>query len=278
MKPAQQILLFLFFLPSFRAFCQNHGDCQTALEVCNLEPIEVAGTTGTGVVDDSLVNTCLFSELASTWFRWKIAAPGKLTFTLTPEVAADLDFAVFKMDSMGNCAAKIVVRCMAAGETVGDPTGSQPCLGPTGLKETESDVEELPGCGNGNNNFLAALDGLLGDEYLLVVNNFSENVEGFKLEWGGTAVIDCNLLSAFSVLPQALGLQPNPAHGFLDLYLPGRTGTSTCRVVDGVGATLYSGSFYGPSERLSLDGWPAGIYYLMVEQDGKLLTRRFFKD
>ncbi len=104
-----------------QAFCQGHSDCQTAQKVCDKSEIEVVSAVGEGDFED-LSSTCLMQEFATTWFSWKIQQPGTLTFTLTASNGMDdLDFAIFKLNAPGDCDNKTLVRCMAAGESVGEP-------------------------------------------------------------------------------------------------------------------------------------------------------------
>src|SRR5690606_21240626 len=115
--------------------------------------------------------------------------PGTLSFTLTPNKPSDdLDFAVFELPGgPDDCNNKVMLRCMASGENVGEPfENSEPCTGPTGLSLTSTDLEEFPGCQPGNDNFVAALNMEAGKTYALIVNNFSNSGSGFSITWGGT--------------------------------------------------------------------------------------------
>ncbi len=278
MKSTRKLATILLLLPCFAAFSQTHYDCQTAQEVyCESTFIEVAFTGEIGQTDD-LSSTCLSQEFATTWFHWKIAQAGTLTFVLTPNNGTDdLDFAIFKLNAAGDCGNKTLVRCMAAGENVGQPL-PQPCLGPTGLSLTETDAEELPGCSNGNNGFLAALQCSPNEEYVMVVNNFTQSGGGYKLEFDGNEVFSCNPTATADVAAHNLLLSPNPVHDFLNLELPKPTVASSFHVVNGMGQRIHSGSIIVDKMRLETSSLAPGFYYLIVEQDGKApIVQKFVK-
>ncbi len=276
MKSTKNTFLFLSLLSTFQAFGQ-HNDCQTALQVCDKTTLEFAMTSGQGNMDD-LSNTCLNMEFAPAWLSWEVQEAGKLTFVLTPSLATDdLDFAIFKYNTYGDCNDKTLVRCMAAGENVGDPMGSQPCLGPTGLSEAEADITELPGCNNGNNNFLSALDCLPGEAYVMVVNNFSNSGQGFTLEWGGDAVIFCDPTATSNTVAQEIIVWPNPALDFVEIRLPSHTGNCNFKIVDVMQRTVDNGVLKGTELRVNAADWCAGVYYLLMEINGCIFSQRLIK-
>ncbi|WP_101449843.1 T9SS type B sorting domain-containing protein [Aquimarina sp. MAR_2010_214] len=59
----------------------------------------------------------------------------------------------------------------------------------TGLNSTETDLSEGPG--NLGNGFVRAIDALAGEEYFILIDNFSQN-GGFDLTFTGTAVLPDN--------------------------------------------------------------------------------------
>jgi hypothetical protein len=270
---ATSLLLFA----AFTTFSQNHTDCATSIFRCEKTGFTITYSGGIGM-SDGIEGTCLNEEFASTWFRWKIAQPGDLIFLLTPTNGSDdLDFAVFKLNSTGDCDSKTLVRCMAAGETVGDPTGSLPCLGSTGLAFGETDVTENPGCSNGNNNFLAPLNCLAGEEYVLLVNNFSQSNGGFTLTLGGDAGLSCDSTSTAAkeaATPDLLQLYPNPADELLQMVLPGNQGLVHYRVTDSVGRLVEAGEFTGEYHQIMLTGWRSGVYALTLKQGDAMRVRR----
>lgn len=165
------------------------GDCPTSVVVCDKSPFNVQAVAGPGTnpteLDDATCFLGFNGELNSTWFVWTAQTSGSLEFTLTPNNAADdLDFVLYRLpNGPGNCSGKIIERCMAAG----DFSPTSPCMGPTGLNDTATDISQPPGCALGDDNFLQALQMVAGTTYGLVINNFTSSGNGFQVEWGGTS-------------------------------------------------------------------------------------------
>lgn len=167
------------------------GDCPTAIPLCDKSPFNVQAVVGPGAdpfeLDDAPCFGGTFSESNSTWYTFTAANNGTLEFRLTPNNAADdLDFIVYRLpNGMGNCNGKIIERCMTAGDT--DP--ASPCMGPTGLNASSTDIDHGSGClGENEDNFLRFMDVQAGNTYALVVNNFTSSGNGFQVDWGGTVV------------------------------------------------------------------------------------------
>lgn len=169
------------------------SDCSKATILCNKDPFFIKFLSGVGSDRNEVLGTCIQEESASVWYKWRIKTSGKLTFTLTPNNGSDdLDFAVFILPGgPDDCANKKIVRCVAAGETVGASVAfNAPCFGPTGISERANDITEQPGCNNGNDNFVSAIDAKEGEVYALVVNNFSQSGNGFSIKFGGTSTFE----------------------------------------------------------------------------------------
>ena len=164
------------------------GDCPTAVILCDKSPFTVQALNGAGndptELDDAPCLNGFGAETNSTWYVFTAANNGTLEFILTPNNATDdLDFVLYRLpNGLGDCAGKSVVRCMASG----DVFFPSPCMGPTGLNSSSTDISEPAGCGPGQDNFLAALHMVAGTTYALAVNNFTSSGNGFQIAWGGT--------------------------------------------------------------------------------------------
>ena len=182
---------FQLCVANFFAPVEPGSDCNIGSILCDKSPFVVQQVTGAGADPDEAAGTCLgglgsTSESNSTWFTWTCSQSGTLTFTLTPTFPSDdLDFVVFELpNGIQNCNGKIDLRCMASGSF----NFPSPCMGPTGLNDTATDVVENSGCNEPTpqDNFLQALDMVEGRTYALMVNNFTSTGNGFEVEFGGT--------------------------------------------------------------------------------------------
>lgn len=184
---------------TFQICAQNYNapalpgsDCSSASILCDKSSFTVQSVIGTGLNPDEAANSCLGglggnSESNSTWFKWTCDQSGSLTFALSPNnISDDLDFVLYELpNGINNCTGKIVLRCMAAGESVANyPT---PCHGPTGLRITSNDINEQPGCSLGQDNWLSPANLVSGRSYALMINNFTSTGNGFQMDFGGTA-------------------------------------------------------------------------------------------
>lgn len=181
---------FQLCLDNYNQPVQPGSDCIISSILCDKSTFVVQQVTGAGNDPDEAGNSsCLGgfqgnSESNSTWFTWIARTSGALTFTLTPLNASDdLDFILYELpNGVTDCSRKRELRCMASG----DFSFPSPCMGPTGLREGESDSSEPAGCNDpSQNNFLAPVDMVQGRGYALLVNNFSSTGNGFRIEFDG---------------------------------------------------------------------------------------------
>ena len=169
------------------------SDCKSAVVLCDKSPFIVENLTSVGDDRDEVDGSCIQEEFASVWYKWTCKDPGSLTFTLSPtNESDDLDFALYRLPGgIDDCRNKEIIRCMASGETIGQsPSYNAPCTGPTGLNLSSVDVIEYPGCDDGSDNFVAAVDMEAGESFVLIVNNYSQSGSGFEMEFGGTGTFE----------------------------------------------------------------------------------------
>ncbi len=192
---------FKLCINDFIAPPSPEADCISSVVLCDKTPFVVENLSTSGNDPNELsdfADQCLSSEFRSSWYTWTCKDAGSLTFTLTPNdyipgiESDDLDFAVFELPGgLDDCDNKVMIRCMASGANgFGGVTAPfeewQICNGPTGLMIGDGDLREEPGCQDGNNNFVEALQMEEGKSYALVVMNFSRGALGFDIEFGGT--------------------------------------------------------------------------------------------
>ena len=180
---------FKLCVNNFNAIPDPNSDCPTGVVLCDKSAFTVESLVGEGNLTNEVdPGSCLQSEFSSAWYKWTCKDAGTLTFTLTPNNPTDdLDFAVYELPNIETCSGKILLRCEAAGENVGQPFSNwEDCTGPTGLNTSSTDIVELPGCAADADNFVAALNMEAGKSYALLINNFTESGNGFSITWGGT--------------------------------------------------------------------------------------------
>lgn len=160
----------------------GQSDCVDFLVVCGNADLSL-NSNGTGTDDFSSPNNqapdCGFRETQSLWLKVPIAQDGLLEFSINAlNNQDDFDFAIYGPNvSCSNLGASI--RCSSTNpQSAGVPAN-------TGLRVSETEASEGPGSlGNG---FVSALPVREGEEYIILIDNFSQTNAGFELEWGSNA-------------------------------------------------------------------------------------------
>jgi gliding motility-associated-like protein len=138
------------------------------------------------------------SETNSVWLRLKIAQAGNIVFVIVPaDSVNDYDFSVFNVtgnscpDSMSLAASKI--RCN--GNCNANCPGFEGILSsPGGMVGLDyfSNLQFVPS-GTLGNAYLQHITAQKGDEFLILVNNFSQSASGFGIDFtGSTALFENN--------------------------------------------------------------------------------------
>lgn len=181
---------FQLCVTNFNSVPQPSSDCPTGVILCDKQAFSVESLSGTGSLNNELAsNDCIGQEFSSAWYKWTCGDPGTLGFTLNPgNPNDDLDFSVYELpNGLDDCSEKILLRCVASGENVGQPFSQwEACTGATGLQEGDGDTSEDPGCAGSDNNFAEAIVMEAGKSYALIVNNFSNSGFGFDIQFSGT--------------------------------------------------------------------------------------------
>lgn len=181
---------FQLCVNNFNPVPSPSSDCSTAVVLCDKSSFTVPSVTSAGQNRRELpLSCCVPEESQSVWYKWTCDKPGTLTFTLKPvNPSDDLDFVLFQLPGgVNDCSSKTLVRCMAAGENVGQSYLEWiRCSGATGLSSKSGDVVENQGCEDVNDNFLAPLSMEAGKSYALMVNNYHNTGNGFTIDFGGS--------------------------------------------------------------------------------------------
>ena len=194
------LFLILVLLLSQSAYSQIAADCANAIPICNDTPVN-GGTSGFGIDDFNGASSsgCLEPTITgaiesnSAWYRFRTGASGQLGFNIGFEASEDWDFALYRASDCGSLGDP--VRCnffdnrdmetfMGVGE---DPTGNSD----TFLYEDWLDVSP-------------------GEDYYLLINNFSNTNSGFSIQFSGQIfetnpfdALDCSIINNLLGPPQA---------------------------------------------------------------------------
>lgn len=171
---------------------QISPDCNGAIPICSNTPVN-GGTNDYGIDDfnGAATSGCLETSLSgfiednSAWYRFRTSTAGQLGIDIGFDASEDWDFALYKANDCSNLGEP--VRCnffdnrdglthMGIGE---DPTGN-----------TESLMYD------------EYLDVLAGDEYFLLINNYSNSNSGFSIQFSGSIfetnpndALDCSIIT-----------------------------------------------------------------------------------
>lgn len=220
---------------------ESHSDCPVAQQIC--ETTRVNGNAyGPGSNQDAFAYYCDISEFQSHWFRFRFLTAGTFIFKLFPDSLAigmypDYDWLLYRSSGTGFCDT-------FTSQTSPDVCNGSSSMGPNGetgldVSGTSNSVPAGPG-----NPFCPILNVSAGDDYYLLVNNFSTSSTGFTLTLGGTALLDCNTEPTFTGTEpgrEHTTVFPVPAHDFIcfRLHLPDLHRGYTLSVYDHEGNKIY---------------------------------------
>ena len=283
---------------------QPFYDCNSAYIACSNEPIAINEVNGAGLAGEATNLFCfegIFPETNSFWVKWRIGEPGDLGFTIIPlDESDDMDFVLYKLEGgIDNCYLKTEIRCMASGKNRGaiiEESAAQ-CTGATGLNHFSKDINETPGCSKKDDNFLASIDVIAGEEYALFINNYYSN-GGFLLEFTGSSGFEiikgqCSdepgstaetFIDQMSGSKDSIGIPfPNPAQS--QLYLPLVSGQefddARLQVINSFGLVVIEqmARISEGEQQLSipLGGISTGVYFLKITIGDYQHIVRFYK-
>ena len=169
---------------------QVSPDCVNAVPICNDTPVN-GGTNGYGIDDfnGSSTTGCIAQasgtiETNSAWYRFRTGESGQLGFNIGFDVAEDWDFALYRTDDCNNLGDPI--RCNYFDNSDNNTY--------TGVGEDPTGVD--------NFQYDDWLQVVPGEDYYLLINNFSNLNSGFSIQFSGTifvefpnTALDCSIIN-----------------------------------------------------------------------------------
>ena len=192
MSRFQLVFYSLFILGICVVTAQVSPDCGNAVPICNNTPVN-GGTIGLGIDDFSgySASGCLEEALSgsiesnSAWYRFRTGASGQLGVNIGIETSEDWDFALYKTNDCNNLGDP--VRCNFFDNQDGNSfigVGEDPS-GTTANVQYEDWLQVEP-----------------GEDYYLLINNFSNNNSGFSIQFSGYIFVtnpydalDCSIIN-----------------------------------------------------------------------------------
>ncbi|MFI5171513.1 MAG: T9SS type A sorting domain-containing protein [Chitinophagales bacterium] len=156
----------------------DNNDCNTAQQLCTEQTFS-SNSLGTGLIDDldGTNSGCLTpNEHQSSWFYFTFGLSGEFSCTITPLQATDnYNFAIWGPDPICPLTSP-PLRCSYSNSS-----------GETGIRTTETELSEGPP-GDG---WIKFIDVVVGETYILMVDNYSESGIGFTFDFEGPPTISC---------------------------------------------------------------------------------------
>jgi len=181
--------------PQFHLKSGENTDCGNATLICDNNSFG-GNSNGFGIQELNSTNQgCLFGENQSAWYYLSIETAGTLEMTIAPSGNSDYDWVIWgpftEATIVNNCPPLTSpIRCNYAQYP---RTGFFPFLCGTNTLNTGMLA------GNANTNatacqnrpFLAPLNVLSDEFYILLIDNFTSSTIGYEVTWGGTATLGC---------------------------------------------------------------------------------------
>lgn len=189
MKTLQLLLIgCILLLTAKNTSAQSPQDCYGAIPVCQSNYSQSTSYTGVGSTNELNPSNqgCLTTgENNSVWYIVNITTPGTFTFDIVPNAATDdYDFAVWDLtdkscdDMLGG---QPPIRCNYASLANSSAGGN------TGLNTTSASAS----LGASGPSYSSAINAVVGQTFLILINNASSSASGYNLNFGGSAsVID----------------------------------------------------------------------------------------
>jgi gliding motility-associated-like protein len=171
------------------------SDCPGAIRICQATYTFAQAVPNAGNIQElpGGAGTCLLGgEHRSVWFIFTIQQGGTLGFIIDPGSSTDYDFAMWDVTGLTNPCSAIgsqpPIRCNFSGSTTTTSCcgGYNGGPGITGLDHTTTQAGNLS-YGAGDPPVMPGLTVTAGQTFLLVVDNWTNNNQGYNITFTGTA-------------------------------------------------------------------------------------------
>ncbi len=135
---------------------------------------------------------CTSGERGAVWYHIEIGADGVLDFTLVPNDydgtdETDYDFLLYRVSSPSTDSSVVDCSCIND-NTCGPIRCDYSGLGITGMYSSSDDQAPPAYSPDYDYAFVKELNVLAGDEFFLVIQNFSNSTSGFDIDFGSTPI------------------------------------------------------------------------------------------
>ncbi len=192
MKWCRIIFYVLLFLSFYTVSAQTSADCTAAIPICNNTPVngiingfgidDFNGANATGCLES---NNTVAIESNSAWYHFRTGASGELGFNISFNTSEDWDFALYKTNNCSNLGDPIRCNFFDNAEEV-----------------SYAGVGEDPSGNIDNFQYEDWLQVEPGEDYYLLINNFSNNNTGFSIQFSGNIfatnpndALDCSIIN-----------------------------------------------------------------------------------
>ncbi len=196
--------LVLFVLSTMGALSQTISDCEGGVVLCGDLYTETEATLNTGDFYEYTGACNANLEQSSVWYTFTVQEDGLLSFILDPiNPMDDYDWGLFDITSggcegVGSPILSPEVGCNSYGVAAPTPNG------PTGISTANGGTGASNGPGNLNGPaFNADLPVLAGEEYALVVMNWTNSLEGYTTDFGQSTA---SLYDQWPPQPDSIGV------------------------------------------------------------------------
>jgi len=179
------LMVFSSGLLSTISYGQTTSDCSGGVVLCGDLYQEVNASLNTGDFYEFTGGCNANLEQSSVWYTFTVQADGLLSFVLDPlNPIDDYDWGLFNItaggcDGIGSQLLSPEMGCNSYGVAAPEPNGA------TGISTANGGTGNSNGPGNLNGPaFNADLPVLAGEQYALVVMNWTNSLEGYTIDFG----------------------------------------------------------------------------------------------